>query len=205
VIRGAIVLCGGQSTRMGRDKATLPFGPESMLQRVVRLLTEVVAVRHVVVVAARGQALPDLPVGVIITRDEQEARGPLEGIAAGLRALPIEVDAAYTTSCDVPLLVPAFVEHMFAELSESSIAVPFDGTHHHPLAAVYRRSVLSAVEELLAINRLRPRFLFDEVATCEVEVQRLRAVDPELRTLENLNQPEDYLAALKIAGIPLSE
>lgn len=205
MIRGAIVLCGGRSTRMGRDKATLPFGPECMLQRVVRLLTEVVAVRHVVVVAAAGQTLPALPDGVIVACDQHEARGPLEGIAAGLRALPMEVDAAYTTSCDVPLLIPAFVEQMFAELGESSIAVPFDGTHHHPLAAVYRRTVFSAVEELLAANRLRPRFLFDDVATREVEVQRLRVVDPELRTLENLNQPEDYLAALKIAGISPSE
>ena len=40
--RGAIILCGGKSSRMGRDKATLPFGPELMLQRVVRLIGEVV-------------------------------------------------------------------------------------------------------------------------------------------------------------------
>lgn len=92
------MLCGGRSTRMGRDKATLPFGDECMLQRVVRLLTEVVDPGHMVVVAASRQTLPSLPQGICITRDEHEARGPLEGLAAGLRVLHPDVDAAYATS-----------------------------------------------------------------------------------------------------------
>ena len=111
---GGIVLCGGKSTRMGVPKATLPFGAETMLQRVVRLLATVVS--PIVVVAAEGQALPALPDEVTVTRDEREARGPLEGLRAGLKALPESVAAAYVTSCDVPLLVPAFVERMI-ELS----------------------------------------------------------------------------------------
>src|SRR5687767_5196010 len=105
-----IVLCGGKSTRMGVPKATLPFGPETMLQRVVRLLGTVVS--PIVVVAAKEQSLPALPDAVTVTRDEREARGPLEGLRAGLKALPESVAAAYVTSCDVPLLVPALVERM---------------------------------------------------------------------------------------------
>ncbi len=185
---------------MGRDKATLPFGPECMLQRVVRLLSEVVPVRNLVVVAAPGQSLPDLSPEVIQTRDEHEERGPLEALAAGLRALPTAVDAAYVTSCDVPLLVAAFVDQLFEELGEAMIAVPFDTAHHHPLAAVYRRQVLATVEALLTANRLRTRFLFEEVPTRDIPVAALRHVDPELRTLENLNRPEDYRAALRLAG-----
>src|SRR4051812_32950647 len=99
---GGIVLCGGRSTRMGVPKATLPFGPETMLQRVVGLLGGVVS--PIVVVAARDQSLPQLPEGVLMTQDEREQRGPLEGLRAGLKALPESVDAAYVTSCDVPLL-----------------------------------------------------------------------------------------------------
>src|SRR5258705_212022 len=78
---GGIVLCGGKSTRMGASKALLPFGPETMLQRVVRLLETVVS--PIVVVAAADQQLPDLPPDVIVSRDEREARGPLEGLRAG--------------------------------------------------------------------------------------------------------------------------
>ncbi len=198
--RGAIVLCGGKSTRMGRDKATLPFGDETMLQRVVRLLSQVVPITRIVVVGAVDQELPELPPAVAITRDQHAARGPLEGLAAGLRVLPADVDAAYVTSCDVPLLVPAFVEFLFNQLGESAIAVPYDGNYHHPLAAVYRPSTLATINRLLAANRLRPRFLFDEVPTKEVPVDGLRTVDPELRTLENLNHQTDYGRALKLAG-----
>jgi molybdenum cofactor guanylyltransferase len=198
--KGAIILCGGKSTRMGRDKATLPFGPELMLQRVVRLLSAMVPIDSMVVVAAVNQSLPPLPGGVALAHDERPERGPLEGLAAGFNTIGNRVDAIYATSCDVPLLVPAFVERMFELLGAYNIAVPCDGEFHHPLAAVYRPAVLPKIKNLLAANRLRPRFLFDEVRTREVLVEELRDVDPGLSTLRNLNQPEDYFAALIAAG-----
>jgi molybdopterin-guanine dinucleotide biosynthesis protein A len=196
---GGIVLCGGKSTRMGAPKATLPFGGETMLQRVVRLLET--AVSPIVVVAAREQSLPALPAHVAITRDEREAKGPLEGIRAGLSALPRSTDAAYITSCDVPLLVPAFVERMIALMGDHDIAVMEIDGFPHPLSAIYRRDTLAHVESLLAADRLRPVFLFDAVRTRKVKPEEMIEVDPELRTLRNLNTPEDYRAALADAGL----
>jgi molybdenum cofactor guanylyltransferase len=189
------VLAGGKSTRMGVAKATLPFGPETMLQRVVRLLGTTVS--PIVAVAARDQELPPLPAAVIVARDEREARGPLEGLRAGLKALPESVDAAYVTSCDVPLLVPAFVEHMLGLLGDHDIAVMEIDGFTHPLSAVYRRSVLPQVETLLAQDRLRPVFLFEAMRTRRVSPDEMRAADPDLRTLRNLNTREDYEAALR--------
>jgi molybdopterin-guanine dinucleotide biosynthesis protein A len=185
---------------MGRDKATLPFGPELMLQRVVRLMSAVVEPANIVVVAAAEQALPELPAGVAVAHDVREYRGPLEGLATGLRAIGSRVDAAYATGCDVPLLQAGFVEAIFAALGECDIAVPRDGKFHHPLAAAYRPAVLPKIEELLAADRLRPVFLFEEVRTREIDIEELRAVDPELLTLRNLNHPEDYERALAAAG-----
>ena len=196
---GGIVLCGGKSTRMGVPKASLPFGPETMLHRVVRLLGTVVS--PVVVVAAREQSLPKLPDEVTITRDEREQRGPLEGLRAGLRALPISVDIAYVTSCDVPLLVPGFVERMIELLGDHDIAVMEIDGFPHPLSAVYRRETLPHIESLLAKDRLRPVFLFDAVRTRRVQPEEMVSVDPELRTLRNLNTREDYLQALSEAGL----
>jgi molybdopterin-guanine dinucleotide biosynthesis protein A len=195
---GGIVLCGGKSTRMGTAKALLPFGPETMLQRVVRLLSAVVA--PIVVVAAVDQKLPQLPPGVIVTRDENEGRGPLEGLRAGLKALPATVDAAYVTSCDVPLLEPGFVRQMIERASGYDIAVMEIDGFTHPLSAVYRRATLPAVEDLLANNRLRPVFLFDAVKTRRVKPVEMTA-DPALRTLRNLNTREDYEQALIEAGL----
>ena len=184
---------------MGQDKASLPFGPERMLQRVVRIISEVIDPTQIVVVAASEQILPELPPQVIVTRDERPNRGPLEGIAAGLRSMPNCVEAVYATSCDVPLLIPRFVTMLFERLGNSDIAVPYDGQYHHPLSAVYRPRVLAVIESLLASDRLRPRFLFDQVAITEVLVEELHAVDPTLSTLMNLNHPEDYQAALDLA------
>jgi molybdenum cofactor guanylyltransferase len=193
---GGIVLCGGKSTRMGTSKALLPFGSETMLQRVVRILSGVVA--PIVVVAAVNQELPELPADVIVTRDENEGRGPLEALRAGLKALPADVDAAYVTSCDVPLLVPGFVSQMLDHASGYDIAVMEIDGFTHPLSAVYRRSTLECVEDLLANNRLRPVFLFDAVKTRRVRPEDMTA-DPDLRTLRNLNTREDYEQALSDA------
>src|SRR3954462_11558215 len=88
---GGVVLAGGKSTRMGTSKALLPFGPETILQRVVRILGTIVS--PIPVVAATAQELPVLPPGVIVTRDEREGRGPLEGLRAGLKALPAHIEA----------------------------------------------------------------------------------------------------------------
>jgi len=194
-----IVLCGGRSTRMGVAKATLPFGPETMLQRVVRLLGTVAS--PIVAVAARDQVLPELPDNIVITRDEREQRGPLEGLRAGLKALPDSVDIAYVTSCDVPLLVPAFAARMIELLGDHDIAVMEIDGFPHPLSAVYRRDTLPRVEALLAADKLRPVFLFDAVRTRRVRPEEMISVDPNLLTLRNLNTREDYLAALSEAGL----
>ena len=197
-----MVLAGGKSTRMGRDKATLPFGPELMLQRVVRVLGEVVS--PIVVVAAGGQELPPLPRDVLVARDERQSRGPLEGLLAGLSKLAAErpeVTAAFATSCDVPLLSPAFVRAMLARLGDADIAVPTEAGFPHPLAAVYRTTVVPHIRELLAADQLRPAFLFDRVATHRVNADELRAVDRQLMSLKNCNRPEDYEEALRIAGL----
>jgi len=184
---------------MGRPKATLPFGPERMLQRVVRLVGQ--AVEPVVVVAAAGQELPELPPGVGVLRDRRPDRGPLEGMAVGLRALAGRVEAAFVTACDVPLLVPSLVRRVVELAGGYDAAVPHVGGLDHPLAAVYHTSVLGAIEALLAADRLRPAWLFDQVRTRRIAADELQDVDPGLESLANVNGPADYLAALARSGL----
>src|SRR5918997_295971 len=192
---GAVVLCGGQSRRMGQPKAWLPFGPERMLQRVVRLVGE--AARPIVVVAAPDQELPPLPDWATIARDPVSGRGPLQGLAAGLAALPGSVELAYATATDVPFLQPAWILRLVERIGADDLAIPFVGGYHHPLAALYRRAtVVPAIEALLRADRLRPVFLMEAVRPRVVEADELRDVDPGLRTLRNLNTPADYDTAV---------
>src|SRR5262249_53413681 len=148
------------------------------------------------VVAAPEQELPCLPGQVIIVRDEQKGRGPLQGLAAGLPALRGHADAAFVSGCDVPFLKPALVRRLIELLGEHAICVPKVGDYHHPLSAVYRVEVAEAVASLLAENQLRPMLLFERVPTRVVSAAELVSVDPDFRSLRNLNSPEDYEQAL---------
>lgn len=196
---GGIVLCGGKSSRMGRPKAWLPVGPEVLLQRVVRILREVVS--PVVVVAAQDQTLPALPDDVRIARDEHEALGPLAGLAAGFAALRDDVEAAYASSCDVPLLRPEFVRAVIEALGDHDLAIPRDGQYHHPLAAVYRLRLEQKIRDLIAANQLRPFFLVQQTRAREIDVADLRRVDPELESLRNTNTPDEYADVLRLASL----
>lgn len=199
---GAIIVCGGKSRRMGRPKAWLPFGSETLLQRVVRLVSLGLDEGPIAVVAAEGQELPELGPEMIVARDTQPGLGPLAAIVEGLRALPGGVRFAYVTGTDVPFLAPRWIGRLVELIGEADIAMPDVDGFDHPLASLYRReTVLPAAEGLLAAGRLRPVYLMELVEGRRVFAEELREVDPELLTLRNLNSPEDYEAALADAGL----
>jgi len=194
-----MVLCGGRSSRMGRSKALLKFGSETMLARVVRLL--LLAVDEVVVVAASRQQLPPLPASARVVRDRRPRQGPLEGLATGLAALEPEVVAVFVTGCDVPLLVPAFVTRVIDLLGEHDCAVPRIDRIEQPLAAAYRPRVSAQISEMLAQNNRSVRALFERVRTRLIEANELTDVDPQLLSLRNCNSPADYRAVLLAADV----
>lgn len=202
---GAAVLCGGKSSRMGRPKAWLPFLGETLLQRTVNTLRMVAD--PVVVVAAVDQALPDLPPGVVITRDPAEGRGPLLGIAAAIEALAGAAESAFISSTDAPFLSEAIVRRLAELRAGHDIVVPRATGHYHPLCALYSTRVLPEAKALLDAGRLRPFFLFERARTLVAdealllaEGSELAAVDPTLRSLRNINTPEEYEAALREAA-----
>jgi molybdopterin-guanine dinucleotide biosynthesis protein A len=194
---GGIVLAGGRSSRMGRPKAWLPVGGRTMLETVVGAIADGlraagVPAPPIVMVGAPGQDLPPAGEPIVRVDDEVEGEGPLRGLAAGLTALLGKADAAYVSSCDVPLLKPAFVARMIALLGDADIAVPLVDDCHHPLAAVYRIEVLETVRDLLARELRRPFFLFERRPTRVVQAADLEAADPRLDSLRNFNTPEEY-------------
>jgi molybdopterin-guanine dinucleotide biosynthesis protein A len=191
---GGIILCGGKSSRMGTSKAHLQFGAETLLQRIVRIMGEVLD--PLVVVAANGQELPDLETKVMICRDKNEGQGPLEGLAAGLDALKERCDAVFLSSCDVPFLKKEFILGMTKALGESRMCIPRTEGYFHPLASVYRVDVLSDVQQLLREKKLRPFFLLEKVKGKIIEEAQLKQFDSELFSLKNLNTPEDFQQAL---------
>jgi molybdenum cofactor guanylyltransferase len=193
------VLAGGRSTRMGRPKANLEWHGSTLLHRVTGIVGRAVG-GPLVVVRAPDQELPALPPGVRVVGDAAEGRGPLQGLAAGLAAVAGEADVAYVSSTDVPLLHPAFVRAVVraANSEDVDVALPVVHGFRHPLAAAYRTSLVPAVEDLIAENRMRPAFLFERTRVRELGEEdllrdaELAEADPELLSVLNLNEPDDY-------------
>jgi molybdenum cofactor guanylyltransferase len=198
-----VVLCGGKSLRMGRPKLSLPFGTETMLARVVRIVGEVVS--PVVVIAGAGQELPDLPSRTLVAVDEIPDQGPLGGLAAALAALRGRAEAVYLSACDVPLLKPQFVHALIEALGRHELAVPWDGQYFHPLAAAYRLTVETRVSRMIAESRLSIHRLAQECDARRIDLQELQAIDADLVSLRNVNSADEYREALRIAGLAAND
>jgi molybdopterin-guanine dinucleotide biosynthesis protein A len=196
-----IVLAGGRSSRMGTSKAALEWHGSTLLRRVVGVVGRSVD-GPVVVVRAPGQTLPELPDTVELVDDAREGRGPLQGLAAGLTYVRDRAPAAYVSSTDVPLLHTRFVDRVLAALHDDvDVVLPEIGGFRHPLAAVYRTEIVDVVERLIAADRMRPAFLFEACRVRRLDAAALlgdpalAALDPDLDSVLNLNEPADYEAA----------
>lgn len=191
---GGVILCGGESARMGRPKAWLDIAGEPLLARMVRILRTVT--HPVVVVAAAEQSLPPLGSDIQISRDVLPGRGPLQGMAAGFAALDRTVkprcDAVYVSACDVPWLRPQFVQRMIDLLEDFDAAMPMIDGQPFPLSGVYRVSVRAVVDQMLAEDRRSPRLLLERTRCRSVRGEELREVDPDLVSLRDVTTPGDY-------------
>jgi molybdopterin-guanine dinucleotide biosynthesis protein A len=193
-----IVLAGGRSSRMGSPKAALEWHGSTLLRRVTGIVGRVVD-GPVIVVRASGQQLPELAGDVEIVDDATEGRGPLQGLAGGLRAIGDRAAVAYLSSTDVPLLHPAFVARIIGALGDDhDVVLPEIGGHRQPLAAAYRTNLLGIVEELIAADRLKPAFIFERCRVLRLgedallQDPALARLDPTLSSVQNLNEPADY-------------
>jgi molybdopterin-guanine dinucleotide biosynthesis protein A len=197
VTASAIVLCGGRSSRMGRDKATLAFGHETLLARVVR--TAQMVVDDVVVVGESDAAWPD---GVRVVRDSVEGLGPLAGLVTGLSVA--HGDRALLLACDMPLLVPAVLRRLVESIGEAEACVPLVDTAPMTTCAVYARGLLPRAEVQLASSTRSLRALLTSASVRWMAADELRDLDPELLSFWDCDTPERYRAALLKAGLGAS-
>ena len=190
-----IILCGGKSKRMGRAQALLPFGDEVLLQRITRILAEVL--HPLIIVASRGQSLPELSEEVEIVYDRKSDCGPLEGLAMGLRAIAGTRNKAFVTGCDTPFIKPLFIRRIVGLLADCKVAIPLADGRYHPLCAVFSEEVLPDIETIIDSGERRIGFLIESITKREVLPLEWIDIDPCSESLCNLNTPEDYAIALR--------
>jgi molybdopterin-guanine dinucleotide biosynthesis protein A len=197
-----VVLAGGRSSRMGRPKAALEWHGSTLLHRTTALLSRTVG-GPVLVVAAPGQDLPQLPPGVEVVADPVDGQGPMRGLATGLAALGERASVAFVCSTDLPFLHPALVRRVLREFADpaTDVVLPVARGYRQPLAAGYRTSLVGLVEKLLGQGNLRPGMLFQHCQVTQLDDDALLADpelarhDPGLDSLVNVNEPDDYAAA----------
>lgn len=183
---GAVILAGGGSRRMGRDKARLPFRAETFLEHISGelsgfdecLLSVADAVRY--------------PVGALtVVRDQFPDSGAMGGICSALSACCS--DALFVTACDTPLVTEGLARYLCAFLSpavDAVVAETRDG-RAHPLCAVYTKAAGAVFAEQIAAGNLRMR---DALAHMRVKYAPLwHSAYPD-EALTNINTPQEYAA-----------
>ena len=187
---------------MGAPKAALEWHGSTLLYRAAALLSRTVD-GPVVVVAAPGQRLPELPIGVQVVEDPVEGLGPMRGIATGLAAVADHAPAAFVCSPYLPFLHPAFVDLVLREfvVADTDVVRPTARGFRQPLAAVYRTALAGLIANLASDGELRPGMLFEHCRLRRIDEQMLLAdavlarVDADLESVMNLNTPQEYAAA----------
>ena len=177
----AVVLAGGASRRMGRDKATMPCpGSDglTMVEHTVAVLASRCA--PVFVIAGPGQPLPAVEAEVL--RDDIAGLGPLSATGRGLAAAAAAgAGRAFVSAVDMPYLTGELVDQL-AVYPAAEIVLPWDGRDHY-LAGVYHTALAGVIHDLVAMGRRSMRAIVEEVEA----VQR---VPMSSRALTNLNTPE---------------
>jgi FdhD protein len=181
-----VILAGGGSRRMGSDKALLPYQGGRFIEAIHRRMEELF--EEVIVAAGETGRYDFLPCRRV--PDLIPGMGALGGIHAALRHSGSE--RIFVVACDMPHLKQDLIRHLCSLAEEADVVVPEGDGGLEPLHAVYRKSVLPAVEEALRDGQCRVVSFFDRVRVRRVAREEVERIDPGLSAFRNINTPEEY-------------
>lgn len=181
------ILAGGESSRMGTDKALLELDGVPLIVREARLLETVVGAPTVVGYREEFGAL-----GLRTIADDAPGAGPLGGIATALRAA--RAPWCLIVACDLPYLTQIWLEFLVnrATASQTDVVMPMNERGAEPLCAVYNKRAESVIREALELGT---RKITDALAGARIESiepQEWKAFDSEGVLFKNMNSPTDY-------------
>ena len=187
-----LLLAGGSSRRMGRDKLSLPWEGKTLLGRIAGVLTATLA--ETWVVGLPDTTPPPAWPGLRFVTEEAPI-GPLGGLQAGLEAMA--APAGIVVAADMPFVDETAIRRLWALSGDAPAAVLRAADGAHPLFGVYRRECLNAVRAVIRRGERRMSALWDEVPVRVLDV----GDDPFwTRALFNINSPADYERALRARG-----
>lgn len=182
-----IVLAGGQSRRMGRDKALLELDGRSLLTRTAEVMARVAGE---VLVVGRDSLPPDVALARAIP-DVRPGLGPIGGLLTGLDR--IESERCLVVGVDMPFLDPHLLGFLIESASGAAATVPLVEGRAQPLHAVYSRSILPVIQAQIGAGDYSMRSLLANLDVCWIGEAVLRVHDPHLRSFLNVNDAEEWL------------
>lgn len=187
----AIILAGGKSSRLGREKAFLPWQGSTFIETLAAKLKDIC--HDVLLVATPQHEFTSLPARVV--HDVLPGKNSLGGLYAGL--LQSNQPVNFVCACDMPLLLPALVRDLIHKRGEFDAVVPFAHDRLQPLCAVYTKACLPFIEQQLQQNQLRMTAWLAQARVRIVPEAELRGIDPTLQSFFNVNTEEDYRKLLE--------
>ena len=194
----AVILAGGQSRRLGRDKAVEPIGGLPLIRRVIERVEQVASEVLVVVAdSSRGEELPLDPRHRVVP-DRYPGTGSLGGIFSGLEAgsNPWVVAVA----CDMPFLNLSLIGRMLALREDMDVVVPLIEGRPEPTHALYSKTCLPFIEPKLRDRQLKISGFYDQVRVHYLPEEEVASLDPQFLSFFNVNTPEDLDKALGLAA-----
>lgn len=192
-MKSIIILCGGKSRRMGKDKGSLILDDKPMISHVMNTVKDI-ADEIIVVLRDQEQIEKYKPIledeSIKIVTDEIKDQGPLVGILTGLSQINSEY--AQVLPCDSPFISKEFVLKMFeiAESNEFDAVVPiWDDGHIEPLHSIYKKNVVTIIKDLIKNKKRNVRSLIDRLNVKYVDVGEL---DESAMSFRNLNTIGDF-------------
>lgn len=189
-----VILAGGQSSRMGANKALLELEGEPLIQRLARRFTA--WFQQVVIVTNTPEAYDFL--GLPMVGDRVPGLGPLGGLEAGLSASRHEY--AFFCAVDMPFVSQALIRQMLTLAPGYAIVVPVTGGEFEPMHAVYSKGCLPAISRNLDARRLRLVSIFDAVRRRDLTEEEICPFGDPARLFFNCNTPEDLEQARRWAA-----
>jgi molybdopterin-guanine dinucleotide biosynthesis protein A len=190
------IQAGGESRRMGQDKALLPFLGQPLIVRVLERLKPLGD--EILVTTNRPQAYRFL--GLPLFPDQQPGRGALGGLYTALSAARHPLVAV--VACDMPFVSVALFSALRSALvvTQADLAIPVTGAGSEPFHAVYRRSsCLPLIQQALEAAKWRVDSWFDQAQLYAMPADEIRRYDPEGLCFRNVNTPEELKAAQELA------
>jgi molybdopterin-guanine dinucleotide biosynthesis protein A len=189
-----LILAGGKSSRYGTNKALVKVDGTLLIERVVKVMKTVFEEVVLITNTPEEYAFLELPmVGDLI-----RGLGPIGGIYTGLAA--ISSDAGYFVACDMPFLNAGLLRHMVEVREGVDAVVPRVDWMLEPLHALYAKTCIPAIRSLIDSHDFQILRCFQKIRVRYVDEEELRAFDPELWSLFNINKPQDWPSAPPFAS-----